>query len=934
LTWLWALCLAGAILISPALASEPAGPVTANVPIHVGLHPGFGRIVFDVAPDVRYRLSRDGDKVEVRFPDGINFGSAPAMPSNVRTLRIMGNLAEILVAPGATTREMRVAGHVVIDILNPKSAPAVSPAADQAASPPKVVANAEPPVIAPVTKASEPQTAVPSPSPTQAPPHAAADTQPPATGLAIDGAAFTIPMGPRSGAASFRQGKYTYVVFDERRPIDLAALSGNAMFGATTVRELEAGTLFALRPPVGMTVALTSVPRGWKIALQTAAAVPRPVAVTVTGDKLLLASEAPGAIVTMADPDSAATLLVGTVTVRNAPQAVLAGRRTPEFSLLPTLRGVVVEPIADTVALRVVPMGFMLSSEPAGLMMTTPSPASGAMSATMHLTRRFNIPAFSAEALRTTLTRGVADSAVTPPQARGPKRRAAASAMLALGMPAEAQALLRVAAEQDPREAASPDTIGLTAIAAMLAGRPDEATGIAEPALTGTDETEFWRAILLALREDGTSSAAAASFATNGPLALLYSPGIRDRVLPLVLETMILGGEPAAAKRLLALAHDSPGLGFAQALLQQANGNSAAALAALDVLSSGHDRLDRARAAPRAIEVRLSEGQLDAGLAAEALEKLRNVWRGDRRELALRERIADLRQRSGGWRPALAELRLAEADFPKQAAGIHAHLSTMFASLLEGEAANALTPLDLIAMVDENADLLRDTPERTAMEERLADRLLALDLPGRAGPLLQKLAGTAQSGERKAGLGLRLAELRLREDDPAGATAALVATDASDLAPALTEQRAVLASAAHARRGDTTAAIADLAPLSNSAADAARASVYEHAEDWPAAQQALEAFAAKAVPDSGELDDTHRRILVRLATAAARAGDTTALAALRRKEASRIGTGPLGDMFRLLTVEAVRATADVSRARQEIGLAGAIPAGLAAFRPQ
>lgn len=926
------------MLISPALASEPTGSVTANVPIRVGHHTGFGRIVFDVGPDVRYHLSRDGDKIVVRFPDGINFESAPAAPANVRTLHIRGNLAEILVAPGATTREMRVAGHVVIDIIGRKSAPAVLPATailpatDRVAASPKAVASPEPSVITAVTKASEPQTAVPSPIPTPASPHAAAEAQPPATSLAIDGAAFTIPMGPRSGAASFRQGKYVYVVFDERRPIDLAALSGNAMFGATTVRELEAGTLFALRPPAGMAVALTSVPRGWKVAFQTAAVVPRPVAVTVSGEQLLLGSEAPGAIVSMADPDSAATLLVGTV--RNAPQAVLTGRRTPEFSLLPTLRGVVVEPLADTVALRVVSSGFMLSSDPAGLVMTPPSATFGAMSAAMHLTRRFNIPAFSAAALRTTLARGVADTAETPPQARGPKRRATASAMLALGMPAEAEALLRVAAEQDPREAASPDTIGLTAITAMLAGRPDEAAGIAEPALTGTDETAFWRAVLLAMREDGSSSAAAAAFATNGALALPYSPGIRDRVLPLVLETMILGGEPAAAKRLLALANGAPGLGFARALLKQADGDSAGALASLDVLSAGHDRLDRARAAPRAIEVRLSEGQLDAGQAAEALDKLRNVWRGDWRELALRERIADLRQRSGGWRPALAELRSAEADFPKQAAAIHAHLSTMFASLLEGEAANALTPLDLIAMVDENADLLRDTLERAAMEERLADRLLALDLPGRAGPLLQKLAGTAPAGERKAGLGLRLAELRLREGDPAGATAALVATDASDLAPALTEQRVLLASAAHARRGDIAAAIADLAPLSNSAADAARASVYEQAGDWPSAQQALQAYAAKVVPDGGELDDTHRRILVRLATAAARAGDTAALAALRHKEASRIGTGALADMLRLLTADSLRATDDVARARREIGLASAVPAGLAAFKPQ
>ncbi len=45
---------------------------------------------------------------------------------------------------------------------------------------------------------------------------------------------------------------------------------------------------------------------------------------------------------------------------------------------------------------------------------------------------------------------------MTPPMARGPKHRAAAESMILLGMDAEAESLLRVAAEQDPKEARRP----------------------------------------------------------------------------------------------------------------------------------------------------------------------------------------------------------------------------------------------------------------------------------------------------------------------------------------------------------------------------------------------------------------------------------------------------------------------------------------------
>ena len=67
-------------------------------------------------------------------------------------------------------------------------------------------------------------------------------------------------------------------------------------------------------------------------------------------------------------------------------------------------------------------------------------------------------------------------------------------------MAAEAQALLRVAASQDPKEAASADMTGLMAIAGILSGRLDEANGIDHAALTGTDDITFWRAVRQAMR--------------------------------------------------------------------------------------------------------------------------------------------------------------------------------------------------------------------------------------------------------------------------------------------------------------------------------------------------------------------------------------------------------------------------------------------------
>ncbi len=83
--------------------------------------------------------------------------------------------------------------------------------------------------------------------------------------------------------------------------------------------------------------------------------------------------------------------------------------------------------------------------------------------------------------------------------------------------------------------------------------------------------------------------------------------------------------------------------------MQQADGDTDRALSMLDALANGHDQFDRARAAVRAVELRLATRKLDKSQAADALDKLLYAWRGDARELALRERIADLRGQTGAW---------------------------------------------------------------------------------------------------------------------------------------------------------------------------------------------------------------------------------------------------------------------------------------------
>lgn len=894
-------------------------------------------MVVDVAPGTRYALSRTGDTVAIRFPDGTLLARPPAVPRNVRAMTAGAMRLDLTVASGATLRETRIDGRIVIDVLDP--------VARQTPAAPKPVSRPEPKpaslVPEPVMAPRLPLPLTPAPATALVPPVVAepAVAGPPSVPgpLALaaapvippGGGAFTVPFGAQAGAAVFRRGGALYVVFDERRPLDLSALRGDPVLGTAVVQALQAGTLIVLHPPAEAGVSLDRVRDGWKIAILPERKPPRPIPFSPKDGRLDLPAEAPGSVLSMADPLSGGTLLIGTL--RRPGQATAVARRTAEFALLPAMMGVVLEPLADSVAMRTVPAGFVVTGGPAGLAMTSPTAATEAASAAVHLTRRFKLPAQSVDTLNETLHRGVAAAAGTPTRARGPKRRAVAGTMLSLGLGAEAEAVLLIAAEQDPKEAASPDTIGMTAVAALLAGRPGDAAGIEDSRLSGTDEIGLWRGIRQAMADE-TSPQAAAAFAASGTLGLLYPTGIRDRVLPLIAETMLLGGEPAAAKRLLALAGDAPGLKFARALVKQADGDAPGALAALDALAAGHDQRDRARAATRAVELRLAAGQLTAAQAADALDRLRYAWRGDRRELALRERIADLRQRAGNWRAALADLRSAQADFPDRAQAVQTHLMGTFLTLLYSEATDSLPPLDLVALVGENADLFKAMPDNEDLQARLADRLTALDLPSRAEPLLAKLSASASTPLARATFGTSLASMRLQEGDALGALAALTDSDGPTTDAALAERRSLLAAAAKSRLGDPAGAIAALAGISGLAVEMARATVYEQAGNWPAAEEALVVAVGATIPASGILNDPQRQLVLRLASAAERSGDRNGLAALRATLDSRLGSGPLADTIRLLTAEPLNGAADLPRAEKEMGLARALPAGLAALR--
>jgi hypothetical protein len=763
-----------------------------------------------------------------------------------------------------------------------------------------------------------------------------------------DAATLVLPFAPGTGAAAFRRGAETVVVFDERRPLDLSTLGGSpavaSAFAGAQVQLLPAATVLRVTLPAGAGLRLAHGADGWALSRVAPSPALAPIHGDVVDGAMRLPATAPGAVVSVPDPETGGALLVGTQTEPG--QGVPLTRRTPEFALLETLQGVAVDPAADTLALRVAPAkqfsGFVLESEAGpdsgpGVALDPLGPGALAAIDAARMTRRWDFPALPTAALLRRLQVATDAAAAAPPQDRAAGRLAAVQAMLAFGMGAEAGALANLTVTDDARLADQPDAAGLGAIAALLAGRTGEADAIGDPRLDGTDEVALWRAVRAAMLREGAPDAAA-GFAATLPLLLAYPAALSERLLPLAAETMVLGGEADAARRLLAARASDTRLDFARALLAEHDNQDAAALGIDDRLARSEDRRERYRAAVRAAELRLRSGAFTPTQAADALDKLIYAWRGDRQELALRLRVADLREASGNWRAGLALLReTGEGDLGEtwadQKPAIRARMGEMFAKALSGDANTALSPLELVSLIEENPDLLPEGEAGRALAARLADRLAALDLPRRAGPVLEKLMTATPTGAARAEVGARLAALRLRLKDPAGALEALSASTAADLPVEVDEARAITFARATAARGALGPAVATLAALGTSAADEARATLLEQARDWPGAVAALSSYAQKTVSPDGTLAEAPAQLLLRLASDAAQAGDEGLLGQLRDLDLPRMPAGKLADMFRMLTERPVQGVADLPRAAQEAALARGVPAALKAMPP-
>jgi len=974
----------GARFTDVARAADSAPPV---LPVRVGNHGKYLRLVFDWAKPVAYSVEETKTSVRLRF------ARAASVDVNALRKRLPADFSGTAVKSesGALTltfprpadrhvRHFKVGAKVVLDFVRgasvtknvadkaaPKSrtaaktAPPAQQAAKQAdktqtdkktenkpekkpekkpeAQPdkkPEKSAKTEneppPPAAAPVPKVQEEALSkTPSPGDKPAEGDSAAAGAPDGKQASPDDAAKAkAPAGAKKavslvfewpepvGAAVFRREPYVWVVFDKRAELNLAALRTAGADVVTMIEQLPvgSGTVVRMIPKEGLSPHVTREGSNWIVHFEPGPISPQvPIALRIRpeadqGTQLELPVSEFGQIIRIPDPDVGD--MIYAATVRAVGHGIAGVRRYPEFELLPSAQGVGLEPLSDDIDFRNAGDRGLVISAPGGLHITAVNQNSAKTGSYLgprvfNLTNwwgpkdEYFIPARQAM---------FADVIAAKPERLDDARLDIARFYFARGFGPEALGVLRTIEYHNQDMASQPEFRALKGAVLVLMNRPYEARkDLLDPNLDQYQEIELWRGSMFL--ESGEPKKAAAHFRAGEPALAIYPDPIRSRLAIQLVEASLADLDVETAARWLdQLSHEGDKLPrdiaarvlYDRGVLARDNRKLDDAVKLWTKATEGKDRWAAAHAEYALVDLGLQQDTMKPDEAIKRLDRLRFEWRGDDLELNVLERLGKLYLAKNEYRKGLTTLRTAVTYFPekKRTKEIAKTMTDAFRKLhLAGEA-DRLPPLKALALYDDFRELTPAGPEGDLMIQRLADRLVAVDLLDRAASLLAHQVRYRLKGEERARVGAKLAVILLLDRNPKGALAALRNSFEPNLPYNLEDDRRRIRAKATMELGRYEDAIALLAGDVSREADLLRASIYWSTKDYGEAAKVLQRLAGDPLED-GTYPDNQARYILNWAVALRLKRDEDGIKMLRQLYGPGMAKSKLADAFAYIT---------------------------------
>ena len=623
------------------------------------------------------------------------------------------------------------------------------------------------------------------------------------------------------------------------------------------------------------------------------------------------------------DPVSGQRLAV--VPVPRAGLASPKGSNFAEFSIEPTLAGLAVLTLDESVLLRRLPDSVQIGHEIKLNLSALPKEVVEEPKIRRPL--MLDADAWTEDSrsvFRTTERDLIRQAAESPRVTRSDARARLARFYLANGFNPEAQAVLDVLAQDDQKAAVTKQIIFLRALAAAMMGRQVEGSKLlADPAIAMEGEQKLLQAVIDA--KGLRYPQATANFKASTSELDRYPEPLQIAFRQLAIEAAIEAGDAVFAREQL-LAYEKIDTRYRDPTTQQLLAGRLAesqglfndAYNAYSLAMQSRDRRVEAEARYGKASAGYADGKLTPEDARAEFETLSAIWRRSEVEVKSLEKLGEFYAAEGRWREAFLAAQRATQIMPDHAATrrMEEAMGRRFENLFLNNEADKLSKVETLALYQEFRSLMPVGRRGDEIARRLADRLYDLDLVTEAAEILQHQVKNRLEGVARSTVATRLAVMYMQNRQPAEALSVLRATRLASMPNELRRARALLEARSLGDLFRTELAIEVLANDQGDDVDRLRADIYWKGKRWREAGEGYERVLGNAWQKEEPLTEEQRLNAMRAGLAYVLGEEKLSLDRLRGRYLAKMAKSEDAGAFNLITNEKItrpQAFRDVAR---------------------
>lgn len=475
------------------------------------------------------------------------------------------------------------------------------------------------------------------------------------------------------------------------------------------------------------------------------------------------------------------------------------------------------------------------------------------------------------------------------------------------GLGSNAIKILNSLEKEKASESESDTFHSMRGIANFLMRRYEEAIkDFSHGNLVKNEEAQFWKNLCIAALQPNERSNEVIS-----PYIYMlknYPNEIRRRIALVAIEPALMANDDLAVQNYIEILRDSDGtdnkaaINYYNARRLEAMGYPLNALReyrnAADSSANYYSVLSR----KKIIEIQKKTNTISLSKAAEEYEKLRYAWGEAEFKIKVLQELAEIYAQNKDYPQALKTLKEAKnLGLSKDSEAITRRMVKFFEDIYYYNQDDKMPAIQSLALYQDYHELAPQSQYYNEIVQKLADRLVAVDLLGRAYNILSHQMENGKLTANEAGtIGTRMALINLFNNEPEKAIENLDKTESDELSPSIVAHRRIIRAKALSGLGKTEEALELLKEDYSRNGILLKAEIFWNNQQWGDAADNIKYLIEK--PQEGKaLSQEQIQLILEWATALKKAGRETVIVRLKNTFEPYFATTPYISIFNVLT---------------------------------